>query len=214
MGIYTCLQGKNDSLIASVCELYIKQGDKIADVTWGKGAFWKKVDVTDYEFYASDLRKDDRVTQIDHAKYPQNMLFETDFKSLPYENSFFDVVVLDPPYVHNPGKMFVDTTYNNAETTKGFYHKDIMKLYQDGMIEAKRVLKKDGFLWVKCQDQIESSKQCWSHIEIQQMAVDMGFYTKDLFVLHQDGKPHIQHKQQHARRNHSYLWIFQNYYNA
>jgi hypothetical protein len=85
-----------------------------------------------------------------------------------------------------------------------------MKLYQDGMYEAKRILKNDGFLWIKCQDQIESSKQCWSHIEIYQMAVEMGFYAKDMFVLHQDGKPHIQHKQQHARRNHSYLWVFQN----
>lgn len=208
MGVYTCIQGKNDVLIKSVCELYAPKGSKIADVTWGKGAFWKKINLDDYEFYASDLKADDRVKESDFTKYPNNMAFNTDFRKLEYESESFDIVVLDPPYVHNPGKMFVDSTYNNAETTKGFYHKDIMKLYEDGMIEAKRILKEEGLLWVKCQDQIESSKQCWSHIEVYDAAKKLGFYPKDMFVLHQDGKPHIQHKQQHARRNHSYLWIF------
>jgi tRNA G10 N-methylase Trm11 len=210
LGIYTCVQGKNADLIKNVCKLYAPKGSKIADVTWGKGAFWKKVSLDDYDFYGSDIKPDDRVEDKDFSKYPKNMLFETDFRALNYESNTFDVVVLDPPYVHNPGKMFVDNTYNNVATTKGFYHKDIMQLYFDGMIEARRILRQDGFLWVKCQDQIESGKQKWSHIEIYDFALEMGMYPKDLFVLHQEGKPAIQHKQQHARRNHSYLWVFQN----
>lgn len=190
-GIYTCVQDKNAELLKNVGELYFKKGMRIAYVTYGKGAFWKKTDLDAYVFYPSDLKTG------------------VDFKKLPYVNDSLDVVVLDPPYVHNPGKMFVDTTYNNAATTKGFYHKDIMNLYTDGMAEAFRVLKKNGFLLVKCQDQIESSKQKWSHIEIYQNAIDLGYYAKDMFVLHQENKPHIQYKpQQHARRNHSYLWVF------
>lgn len=210
MGVYTCIQGKNDTLIQNVCELYAKRGNRIADVTWGKGVFWKKINLKEYDFYGSDLKPDDRKIHEDYKKYPENMLFETNFMNLPYSNDYFDIVVLDPPYVHNPGKMFVDTTYNNKQTTKGFYHKDIMNLYINGMKECKRILKNNGLLWVKCQDQIESGKQKWSHIEIYENAKKIDFYAKDLFLLMQDGKPHIQYTpQQHARRNHSYLWIFQ-----
>jgi 16S rRNA G966 N2-methylase RsmD len=189
--VYTCYQGKNADLIKHVSSLYFSDEMKIADVTWGKGAFWKKTDTSIYDFYPSDLKTG------------------VDFRSLPYEDESFDVLVLDPPYAHNPGKMFVDATYNNAATTSGMYHKDIIELYSKGMIEAYRVLKSKGLLLVKCQDEIESAKQKWSHIEIYNIALKLGYYAKDLFVLHQDTKPYIQHKnQKHARKNHSYLWAF------
>jgi len=38
----------------------------------------------------------------------------------------------------------------------------------------------------------------------------LGLYGKDLFVLVRKSSPVIQYKnQQHARKKHSYLWIFQ-----
>jgi hypothetical protein len=105
--------------------------------------------------------------------------------------------------------MIINANYKNSETTKGFYHKDIINLYHDGMLEAKRILKNpNGLLWVKCKDEIESSYQRWSHIEIYKIALELGFYGKDFFVLTQNIKPVIQHKQQHSRKNQSYLWIF------
>jgi len=192
VGIYTCHSGSNADLLEVVSKLYLKEGCTVADVTYGKGAFWKNMDMGRYNFLPTDIKSG------------------VDFRSLPYSNGSIDVTVLDPPYAHNPGTMFVDATYNNAATTKGMYHKDIINLYAKGMSESHRILKKGGFLFVKCQDEIESSKQKWSHIEIFAIALEIGFYAKDLFVLHQNGKPTIQHKQQkHARKNHSYLWVFQ-----
>ena len=41
--IYTVHKGNNSGLIKKVVALYFKQGDKIADVTWGKGAFGRKL---------------------------------------------------------------------------------------------------------------------------------------------------------------------------
>jgi hypothetical protein len=38
-------------------------------------------------------------------------------------------------------------------------------------------------VWVKCKDEIESSKQCWAHIEIFQDATALGLYARDLFHL-------------------------------
>ena len=105
-------------------------------------------------------------------------------------------------------QLLVDSRYQNRQTTVGHYHRDIMELYRDGLTEAHRLLKPGGLTWCKTQDEIESHRQQWSHIEIYQIATEIGFYGRDLFVL-VTGSPPIQHRQQHARRNHSYLWIFQ-----
>jgi tRNA G10 N-methylase Trm11 len=195
MGIYTSYTGNNDLLFNQVSKLYFHDGDKIADVTYGKGVFWKTIDTSKYNFFASD-----KIT-CPKAKY--------DFCNLPYKSETFDVVVFDPPYAHNPGSMIVNNSYQNKETTRGFYHKDIINLYRSGMEEGYRILKKQGLLLVKCQDEIESSKQKRSHIEIFNIAIDeLGMKDKDLFVLTQKRFPVIQHsKQQHARKNNSFLWV-------
>lgn len=175
--------------------MYLKEGARIADVTYGKGVFWKHVHLDRFDFNPSDI-----LTCPD---------FPFDFRDLPYKDKDFDCVVLDPPYCHNPGQLIVDANYKNAETTKGMYHKDIIELYAAGMAEAYRILRVGGTLWVKCKDEIESSIQRWSHIELYEIALRLKFYAKDLFVLTQKSRPCIQHKkQQHARKNHSYLWVF------
>ena len=195
MPTYSCYQGDNAHLIAKVAEMYLKKGQRICDATWGRGVFWRSINLKNYEMHASDI------VTCPRAKY--------DFKHLPYEDAFFDVSVFDPPYAHNPGNMMVDQNYQNAATTTGFYHKDIINLYREGMLEARRILKPEAMLWVKCQDEIESSFQRWSHIEIYQIALSLGFFAKDLFVLKQLRYPKIQREnQQHARKCHSYLWIF------
>lgn len=195
MGAYSAIICDNDELVEQAASLYLKNGYRVADVTWGKGVFWRRLDLTRYDFHKSDI------ITCPQAKY--------DFRNLPYKSSSFDVVVLDPPYCHNPGEMIVDANYQNKATTKGLYHKDIIELYRNGMKEACRILKDGGTLWVKCKDEIESSYQRWSHVEILDIALKLGMYGKDLFVLIQKSNPVIQHAaQQHSRKNHSYLWIF------
>ena len=186
----------NAELIRNVCDLYVKDGDTVADVTYGNGAFWKSTDTDRFNLMASDI-----LTCKD-APY--------DLTDLPYGDASLEHFVLDPPYMHTPSKPMVDKRYRNSETTLAMYHGDIMaKLYAGGMIEARRTLKNRGMLWVKCQDEIQSSKQVWSHIELYNMALAFGFYAKDMFVLLSNSQPPVQAKQQHARRNHSYLWIFE-----
>jgi hypothetical protein len=194
--VYTSTKSNNDELIKNAAIIYLKDGQKIADVTWGKGVFWKKIDLNKYDFHKSDL-----------ITTPET---QYDFRHLPYKDNDFDHVVFDPPYVHNPGRLIVDANYQNAATTKGMYHKDIINLYREGMIEANRILKSDGKLWVKCKDEVESSKQMMSHIEIYDIACkELKMIVEDLFVLTQLQDPIVQHKEQkHARKNHSYLWIF------
>jgi hypothetical protein len=195
VGIYSVCTGDNSDLIKEVAKLYLKPGQVVIDPTWGKGVFWRQIDLTQYDFRKSDLKT------VPEAPY--------DFRHLPYEDACADVVAFDPPYMHNPGKPMVDARYQNSTTTTGFYHADILRLYAEGMTEAVRLLKVAGYLWIKCMDEIESGYQRWSHIEIHDLALGMGLFGKDLFVLAPSNRPVIQHKvQQHARKAHSYLWVF------
>jgi len=196
MTTYSIVEGNNADLIAHVAELYAKPTSHIADVTWGKGVFWRKCPHLD-------------VTGSDLMTVPERPY---DFRSLPYLPESFDIVVLDPPYIHSPGNHVTDSRYQNAATTKGMLHKDIRQLYIDGMREAARVAKSDGGqVWVKCKDQVQSGMQRWAHVEMLHDALSLGLIGRDLFVLipksrTPGGRWNVQH---HARKVHSYLWVFE-----
>jgi DNA modification methylase len=144
-------------------------------------------------------------------------MVQADIRRLPFGDASFDVAVLDPPYVHNSGHAnphdYGATTvrYNGHATTQTMYNADIMDLYYEGMAEAYRVLDPDGGqLWVKCKDEVEREVQRWSHIRIYEMAQALGFAARDLFVLAGTTAPQRWpgRVQRHARKNHSFLWIF------
>jgi hypothetical protein len=194
-GVYTSVWGDSADVIERVAALYFKPGDEIADLTYGKGAFWRKIDTAQYEFYPSDV-----------ITCPQALY---DVRELPYRDDSFDVDVLDLPFSHNPGRCSFESNYRNVETTEGLNHDGIMQLYEAGMTEAMRILKPNGLLLLKCQDEIESGKQRWSHIEVYEIAKRLGMVVQDLFVMTQKHDPMIQRPdQKHARKNHSFFWLF------
>ena len=49
--VLTSYHSNNDHLMAEVARLFFRPGD----VTFGRGRFWRKVDLSQYEFHASDL---------------------------------------------------------------------------------------------------------------------------------------------------------------
>jgi SAM-dependent methyltransferase len=195
--IETAYQGNNAKLIAHVAKLYIPDGALVADVTYGKGVWWRKTPTSRFTLLASDL-----LTCPDRPY---------DFRSLPYAPGSLDVYICDPPYIHHPGRHVYDQQYQNSATTGGMSHDDVLQLYQAGMQEARRVLKPAGSqLWVKCKDEVSSGRQCFSHGEIYEHAKALGFQAQDLFVL--VAKSHLLgrrwDRQFHARKTHSYLWVF------
>ncbi len=194
--ILTGRVGKNSDLISDALSLYVKEGDTIADVTYGKGAFWRNTDLSKYVFYATDL----------HGCGPEHNPACIDFSNLPYEDDSIDLLVLDPPYMHGGAtvKESINKCYRNQNTS----HQSVVRLYAKGIIEAARVLKKRGRIFIKCQDEIESGKQCMTHVEIMGMMQMFGFLTLDLFTLVQSTKPAMREQyQKTARKNHSYLLV-------
>lgn len=190
MTVLTSHTGNNSDLIKVVSDFYLKEGISVADVTFGKGVFWRDVDISKYNFLPSDLQTG------------------TDFGNLPYEDRSIDCLILDPPYMH--GGETIKESINDCYKNKNTSHESVIRLYLRGILEAARVLKKGGQLWVKCQDEIESGKQKSSSCEIKIIAEIIGFQTKDLFILTQDSIPAMREKYQlTARKNHSYLYIFE-----
>lgn len=207
MTVYTAHTGSNADLIVEVGKLYIEDGALVADVTYGRGAFWKKTDTSRFKLHLSDIQP-----QVKTCPHSRVRVKKLDFRKLPYRKGSMDVVVLDPPYVHNPGQHVTDKRYNNAATTAGMYNADILALYEEGMREAHRVLRTEGGrLFVKCKDEVESGVQRWSHVRILEAALAMGFVARDLFVLIPSSRTTSNRweNQIHARKNHSFLWVFE-----
>src|SRR3990172_8998294 len=83
-------------------------------------------------------------------------------------------------------------------------------MYYKAGTEAHRVLKSNGVLIVKCQDEVSANTQRLMHVEIIIRYGELGFYAKDLFVVIRQNSPCITRlkKQVHARKNHSYFLVF------
>jgi hypothetical protein len=221
--IHSAYQAPNDVVFPSILELYVSRGAKIADVTYGKGVFWRRVDKSKYHLHASDWRSEG---------IPNECKPGIDSRRLPYEDNSFDCVVFDPPYMHTPGgtahnghQNFEGYYANNAEQDRETaselaektgqvlpkYHEAVLDLYFRSGREAWRVLRGGGIFIVKCQDEVCTNRQRLTHIEITNEYERYGFMVEDLFVVVRNSKPgvsRIMTRQYHARKNHSYFMIY------
>ena len=187
--VLTCVEGTNADLFPVAIGMYMPVGSKIADVTWGKGVFWRNVPPGDYDLHPSDLQTG------------------VDFTRLPYEADTFDGVVFDPPYMNGGTnvKESIDKCYKN---NGNMCHENVVALYLAGILEARRVLKRQGVLFVKCQPAVADHKQNMTHVQIMTILPMIGFRIEDEFILNQNVVPLMRHQtQQHARKNHSYLLV-------
>ncbi len=198
--VFSAYQGTNDEVFPQVLALHVPKGSIVCDVTYGKGVFWKGIDTAAYELRATDLTTG------------------VDCRRLPYGDSMIDCVVFDPPYMHTPGgtahqnHQHYEHYYNNNGTshTSKKYHEAVLDLYFEGSKEAFRVLKPNGILIIKCQDEVCANKQRLTHVEIINELLQMGLAVVDLFVVLRNNKPGVSRvlKQVHARKNHSYFLVF------
>ena len=90
------------------------------------------------------------------------------------------------------------------------YHAAVTDMYFRAGTEAWRVLRDEGVLIVKCQDEVSANRQYLTHVEIIKEYEELGFYTKDLFVVVRSNKPSVSRlkRQVHARKNHSFFLVF------
>jgi DNA methylase len=214
----------NAEMFADLAELHLPVGSLIADVTYGKGVFWQNIPRGQYRLLFSDI---DAKTSRDF-NHDTAVQTSVDCRALPYEDHSLDGIVLDPPYMEGLFRRETDhlagsgthaafrESYSSGHATQPLegepkWHDAVTDLYIKAGREAYRTLKAGGVLVVKCQDEVSANKQRLTHVEIITAYEEMGFYTKDLFVLVRSNRPGISRlkTQVHARKNHSYFLVFQ-----
>lgn len=199
--VFSASQGTNDEIFPAILKLYVPAGSRVADVTFGRGVFWRNVPKHQYEVLATDIRTG------------------VDCRSLPYENESADSVVFDPPYMHTPGgtahvnHQNYENYYGNNVARNGSakkYHEAVLDLYFQASHEARRVLKPEGIYIVKCMDEVCANQQRLTHVELINELCGHGFIVEDLFVLLRQNRPGVSRmlRQVHARKNHSYFLVF------
>ncbi len=219
--VHSAYQGTNDEIFPFILQLYVAEESSVADVTYGRGVFWKRVDKSRYKLSASDLKTDGLA---------QGCVGAVDSRRLPYQDCSFDAVIFDPPYMHTPG----GTAHNGHQNYEAYYannadidvsdddleqsndsppkyHEAVLDLYYRSSKEAWRVLKDGGIYIVKCQDEVCANKQRLTHLEITNEFEKQGFIVEDLFVVMRTNKPgvsRIKDRQYHARKNHSYFMVY------
>lgn len=191
----------NDAVFPDVLRLYVPEGSRVADVTFGRGVFWKRISSDAYDLHATDIKTG------------------VDCRALPYADASFDAVVFDPPYMHTPG----GTAHNGHQNYEHYYannrlepsdkkyHEAVLDLYFTAATEARRVLRPEGVYIVKCADEVCANQQRLTHVEIiNQLTTVENFIVEDIFVVVRRNKPGVSRvlRQVHARKNHSYFLVF------
>lgn len=171
------------------------------DATYSKGNFYKKgIKEPKYKY---DI-------------YPQQLdVIKANAEKLPLNDKTINTIMFDPPFLATKGKsLIIDNDSNKLNKRFGVYstEKELFFFYQNALKEFYRLLKPNGILIVKSQDKVSSGKQYFSHNFIINEAENLGFYTKDMFILLAKNRLVAKWQlknQKHARKFHSYFLVFE-----
>lgn len=190
MSQITTVFDSQTELLRAIMDLHNGGEPFQADVTYGNGEFYRDLPEPQYKFDINP--KDSTVTKLD-------VRYVTPVGS-------YASIVFDPPFIHAPGKDSI-----MGQRFGGYPSQKLLREFYDEALERiHTVLRPKGLLVMKCQDIVESGKQNMNHCHIWVMAMTLGFKVEDLLILVRKSAPtgHNHHVQRHARKVHSYFWVF------
>lgn len=182
----------NAELILAAHKLgFIPDGALVLDATWHKGLWWRRY-------------HPERLVRNSLSVGSPDLRF--DFRRPPFAPATFDVVAYDPPYKLNgtPDKD-VDERYGVEVPTPW---QERMELICAGFMGLAPLVKRNGFLLAKVQDQVCSGKVRWQTKLLWEVGRGYGLELVD--ELHKQGgrvQPEGR-RQLHARHGHSTLMVF------
>jgi tRNA G10 N-methylase Trm11 len=167
------------------------------DPCYSKGIFYKKIKQPTFKFDINPQTEDTK---------------KADVRELPLEDNSIKTIMFDPPFVIGIPNGSKDNKESNKTFNRfsGFFSKkEQTEFYYNSLRELYRVLSIEGIIAFKCQDTVNSGKQYLVHTEIINMAQNIGFYVKDIFILLSNhrmnsGKWKVQ---RHARKYHCYYIV-------
>ena len=190
----------NFEAIRNIMDLYkIERFD--LDCTYSKGNFWKDLPGP---VHKSDL-------------FPVNeSVVEANSENLPFDDNSMKSIMYDPPFVV-AGASYKSNKEGSSIIAKRFEgyttYNDLKVNYFNTLKELYRICDKGGYVVMKCQDTVSGGKNHFTHCLIMNMALQIGFYPRDMFVLTSNVRINRfgtkWTKQEHARKYHSYFWVFE-----
>jgi len=198
----TSISFSNEEIIKKIMLLYnIDRFD--LDCTYNIGQFWKNLPQPKYK---TDLL----------PKLPDVVQASSD-NLKNFENETMKSIMFDPPFLIG-GETYKDNDDGSSIIPKRFgsykNFDELKKHYYGTLKETYRLLQDKGILVFKSQDVVASGKNYFSHCLVMNMALKVGFYPKDLFILIAKSRINCFNgkkwkNQYHARKYHSYFWVFQ-----
>lgn len=191
------ISDNQDEILNNIISLHCPDGIE-CDVTYGNGVFYKNIKQPIFKF---DI--DPQCDDVDEASSD----------CLPLADRCINSIMFDPPFLtyvrqgrEGNGNMIMSNRFAGYWT-----YDELSDHYQNTIVEAQRVLKKNGILIVKCQDIIHNHKMHCTHVNVIDWAEWNEFRLLDLFILaakHRLPAPNRKGKQKHARIFHSYFLVF------
>ena len=145
-------------------------------------------------------------------KFPQAPdVIQATSNNLPIGSESVKIIMFDPPFVMT-GDTYGEAKKGSSIIAKRFTgfknFEELKQMYSGSLKEFSRVLTRGGIVIFKCQDCVVSALNHFSHCWVMYEAMKYDFYPKDLFILLARNRLNDGRKQQHARKYHSYYWVF------
>jgi hypothetical protein len=181
-----------DEILQNIVTLHCPSGIE-CDASYGYGGFYKSLPRPLHCFDIAPKKPEARVA---------------DSRALPLPAASIKSLMFDPPFVishHVESETYLmDAKYGGYRTLT-----ELREHYAGSIKEFDRVLRPHGILIFKCQDQVHGRVNYFIHDEVLQLAKEAGFKAVDLFILIARNRfIGFVSKQNHARKFHSYFWVF------
>lgn len=184
------------SLLEWMIPFYLRQRpSSIADVTYGRGRFWKNSSYSD------------RLIRMDGEPSVRTVI-KRDFAKTGLGDRSLDVVVFDPPHISENdtprASRLVRSGMGFGSVEKAA---DVTALFPGFLREAWRILRADGVVLCKISDQVHRGRSRWQHVSLMLEAERRGFMVCDLIVkVRRMALMGAWKRALHARKVHAF-WI-------
>jgi hypothetical protein len=192
------ISDSEDKILLSIIQLHNDGRPFEIDATFSRGSFYRSGAVP------PPLARFD----ID----PQDLLTtQASATELPVQSASVESIIFDPPFMFNPHGKAREKNAACKRFTMFDTWSDLETTYRGALSEFRRILKPGGLLAFKCQDYTDA-KTTMTHCLVYNWATEVGFYAKDIFIRYRHNGPAYNPalRQRHARKFHSYWWVFQN----
>jgi len=199
MSVISSIVYSDKEAINAILELHCNNNRIDLDPCYSVGNFYNKTNIEE------PIYKFDITPQLDGVD-------QADVRCLPLGDKSLNSVIFDPPFMFGGknGPHGKQSSNKMAKRFTMFFNFDELEnVYKGALSEFYRILNKKGIVAFKCQDYTDT-KTTMTHSLVYRWATDIGFYAKDIFILIYPIRIYNSNKtQRHARKFHSYWWVFQ-----